>query len=156
MTERAEPVTDDLLFLYELVLTVGRSLDLEDNCRSFLRVLQRHKAIVFGSIWLLEGSPSGPIARLAYAVPSANQREIRLASDHAMVRAVRDVPHAVVNHTDPTYDDFVTENGLGAGTYTMLPLGQVGILKLHSPHESIFRHHELDQFRAVVDRLRSR
>jgi PAS domain S-box-containing protein len=153
MTKRIEAVTEDLLFLYELALTVGRSLDLEDNCRSFLGALQRHKAILFGSVWLLESSPCGSVARLAYAVPSANQRENRLAPDHAMVRAVRDVPHAVVNHTDPTYDDFVTENGLGAGTYTMLALGQVGILKLYSAHEFIFGHHELNQFRAVVDRL---
>lgn len=42
----------DISFLYELALSVGRSLDKKENCKQFLHTLMSFKNIEFGCVWI--------------------------------------------------------------------------------------------------------
>ena len=57
-TKQREAMTDkikiiqDISLLYELSLSIGTTLDPQENCYSFLRTLITRKSLNFGSVWL--------------------------------------------------------------------------------------------------------
>ena len=42
----------DISILYELSLSVGRSLDLKENCARFVKTLIGRKNLTFASVWV--------------------------------------------------------------------------------------------------------
>ena len=52
MDKAAKNTTSDILFLYELSLSIGRSMDVAQSCQDFLGLLMSRKEVAFASVWV--------------------------------------------------------------------------------------------------------
>lgn len=156
-----EKVASDIAVLYELSLAVGHFLDLQANCAFFLRVLMRRKNVGYAAVWLAKSKLPGaagretgtPGARLIYAHPRFRIRETELPLDHPLF-ALPAAGAVSVAHDDPAFAGLVTEHEVGAGTYTLFPLSNLGVLKLFSlARAAPYSPDELNALRNVISQF---
>jgi len=72
MKDNNNKIIRDISLLYELSLAFGQSLDIEENCTHFLKVLMMRKGLTFGAVWLREDKldkTADPQLRLAHGNP---------------------------------------------------------------------------------------
>ncbi|MBL8440506.1 MAG: hypothetical protein JNK96_04735, partial [Betaproteobacteria bacterium] len=75
-------ITPELLSLYELSLTVGRSLEPREACREFLRALVTQRNLSAASLWWPDDDCSG--LRLLDALPRQSVSGDRLPESHPL------------------------------------------------------------------------
>jgi diguanylate cyclase (GGDEF)-like protein/PAS domain S-box-containing protein len=153
--DRSRDVLLDLSLLYELTLSVGSSLDLQENCKAFLDALVTRKNLAFASVWVLNASlpePSPqPGATLVAAVPAFRTGLRRIPADHPLMQRLSGSSPFSAGSSDPEFQELVTERGISKGCLAVFPLEELGFLKIHSlsreePFDSLF----LNQLRAVT------
>ena len=151
-------ILQDLSVLYELSLSVGRSIDLDENCGYFLRTLMARKNLDFGAVWLrdryVSGAEDGTDLVQVFATPDFRAPERRIPSSHAMVHRAEEEPIFSVSAGGPGYAEIATETGAERGTYAVFRLGHLGLLKLYSSARTApFSDLELNKLRNVVDKF---
>lgn len=78
---------EDLAQLYELSLSIGRSLDLRTCCDGFLKALLARKGLAAAILW--ERDVDGGL-RCIYANPSVDHEQLLLDSGHRIARVARE------------------------------------------------------------------
>ena len=155
----ASDVVGTIALLYELALSMGRSLDLDANCDLFIRTLLTRKNLAFGAVWLKASALKNGAAaeadpgayRLVYANPRVRAREDRLPADHPLLVRLGTTPVFSVAANDPDFAEAVTENGIQGGAYTVYALGDIGFLKLYSVlRRAAFSPVEINSLRQVI------
>ena len=158
MAEAAGPInpgiTEDLLFLYELSLTIGRTSCPQTTCRDFLRVLVSKRRLAGASVWWFDPeADDGPEKELVLldALPRSRESSTRLPPGNALWAAARgDRPQRLSGPECAVLTAFEDDP---VGACALLPLGGQGVLKLDSAAEEAFNPRELAQLRAVVAKL---
>lgn len=142
--------------LYELALSIGQSLDIEKNCATFLRTLMTRKRLSYAAVWL-KGSlfpDSGGLAHSMvriYAVPIYHFREAFLPYEHETFERVRKDGWRLFRSGDPAFAACITEQHIDGGTFILIPLGDIGVLKLYSLRDDYsFSDYEMNQLRSVL------
>jgi len=162
MTEHHElsGVLQDLAVLYELSLCVGGSLELKENCDSFLRTLMARKNLEYVAVWILESAISGEAVdggsryTLVYANPGSRGTRAALPLDHALVERLGDGGAYSACSRDPDFEVLVTEAEIQRGAFAVFPLGDHGLLKLYSStRDQAFTQVELSKLRHVVEKF---
>lgn len=159
MTEQRDTtgVLRDISLLYELSLSVGRSLDLHENCRKFLRTLMARKNLDYTSVWVrsaLIEPDSGDSLRLAFATPAFRAADVELADDRVFESLLGDSPFASVAHGSPEFAALVAESGIDSGAFALYRLGEFGFLKLYSiGRNEPFPDIELSKLRHVIEQF---
>ncbi|NNE43396.1 MAG: PAS domain S-box protein [Gemmatimonadetes bacterium] len=147
---------DDLPVLYELSLSVGHSLDLRRNCESFLRTLMLHKAIDVSAVWVRSDEVPGARATdgytCVYTGPAARAREDYIPDDHPLAERMAAGAPFFVNTESPAFGSMVTEDDVTGGAYAVLPLDDIGFLKLYSSRrDPVLSGVEYRQLAPLVD-----
>ncbi|WP_165394780.1 sensor histidine kinase [Methanofollis fontis] len=149
-----DAVINSISVLYELSLSVGNSLDLQENCRIFLSALLARKNYSFASVWVFDGEKpeEGEIsASLRYANPDFRVKERSLPADSRITSLVSHNMPVTIRSKDPLFSEICTENGITDGSYALFPLGTIGFLKLHSTKSTgVFSAVELRQLGMVM------
>lgn len=76
-------VFNHISLLYELSLSIGNSLDIQENCDVFLKKLMSRKKVTYLSVWIKDeylSYSNEETATLVYAIPEyhINRRKISL------------------------------------------------------------------------------
>lgn len=151
-------ILQDLSVLYELSLSAGQSIDLDENCAAFLRTLMARKNLDFSSVWIRErfitGDETNEELIQVYANPAFRAPMLTIHENHALVRRAEERRIFSIAHGDPGFDELVTELGIDRGSFAVFRLGEIGLLKLYSitRHEP-FAAVELNKLRNVVDKF---
>lgn len=125
----------DLAILYELSLSIGQTLDLEENCARFLQVLLRRKTFVYGAVWL-QAAP-GERARLIYGYPRYHVETVVSALPSLAARCLATGREIAVTEEQEGFAALVQERRLTGGCYLLYPLGEQGLIKLYSPRREL-------------------
>ena len=161
MSAQQEDITAELLLLYELSLTVGRTLDAPATCRDFLRVLMARRNLTSASVWWFEppdGNDPAPdeaaALTLIHALPRHAVPAGTLPSGHALARWARtaQTPRHIPAGT-PEHGALCFGEGEAEGAIALFPLDGHGVLRLHSQVAATLGERTLGQLRAVVDKL---
>jgi PAS domain S-box-containing protein len=164
MSEPPRPdLAADFSQLYELALAVGTSLDFRTNCEHFLKVLMARKELAYCAVWL-DAATATPLAPrspwiaeaetgfvLATALPELRIRERWLPPGHPAARECTRRGAFSTWAGAPDFDAMVTEKDMAEGELAVLPLGEIGFLKLHSiSGHRRFDEAELTKLQSVV------
>ncbi|MFT7519412.1 MAG: signal transduction histidine kinase/CheY-like chemotaxis protein [Kiritimatiellia bacterium] len=118
----------DIALLYELSLAVSTSLDVQTCCESFLSPLMARKNLTYVAVWLCDEQQ---VCDLVYGVPRVHIDARSMPLDHPILVRAAKGPFAV-RRGEPGFDDLCQEARIDGGTYAILPLGDLGVLKLHA------------------------
>ena len=147
---RRSDTLQDISLLYELSLSIGGSLSLEENAEAFMRTLLSRKPLDFGCVWVRLPDNGG--YRAVSAVPAFRLTVSEVGNDHPLFLRSRGEEYVLI---DPSTEDEALRMGVDGreGFYCYLRLGNVGFLQLHSQNESTFAPRFLNQLRSIVDKL---
>jgi PAS domain S-box-containing protein len=152
-------VLDDIATLYELSLSIGSSLNLYENCESFLTTLLSRKNLDFASVWLKESLIKRQQSRdnhfvTAFALPVSKNREEELPIDHFLPAKINEQPHFSYHFSDVEFHQCIQENNIEKGAYAIYKLGEIGFLKLYSARwEQALSKTELNKLKAVINKF---
>ncbi|MFK7972317.1 MAG: ATP-binding protein [Bacteroidia bacterium] len=144
----------DISFLYELALSVGRTLDLKENCANFVKTIIRRKNLSFASVWLdrKEFGEEGNIIELIYAQPEFHISEKAISHEHPICGILSNNPVISCAYGDDTFEKVVQQSGVDKGAYAVFRLGRMGYLKLYDSNRTEpFTKVELNQLRQVIE-----
>lgn len=86
-------IIQDISLLYELALSLGQTLDTDENIRHFLDVLWSRKALTFASVWIREGSNF----QLRYARPRFLVRKTEVPNRHPLWSQLLSAPNGCLS-----------------------------------------------------------
>lgn len=155
MDDAPKEVVLELAILYELALTVGRSLDPKVTAREFVDRVMDRLNVAYAAIWLRGGrGPSGACldASLYHASPTSRADAHCLPATHPQFESL-EAGHRRVLAEDPAFASLIAETGVTSGVYALFPLGRFGLLKLYSPRPERLSPRLLAQLRPVVEKL---
>jgi signal transduction histidine kinase len=159
MNNSNEPneIVKEISILYELSLSIGKSLDLKENCDAFLKTLMSRKNLAYAAIWIKNGylpDEKTRSATLAYANPEFRIDKRSLPLGHPMFSLLEGNDAISINSSDDRFSQIITEKGVASGSFTIFKLGELGLLKLFSiTRETAFEARELNQLRNVVSKF---
>lgn len=144
------PSVEDIATLYELSLTLGRSLDPQANARDFANALKAHKGLDSVVIWAATGG--GDFLPLHTTTTIATPSHT--PDDHPLVQAINDQGYVSVHASDPSFDRLTTDRPISSGAIAAVYLSEEGFIELHdSSRRAPFDHRELRQFDDVFKKL---
>ncbi len=142
-------ITQELLSLYELSLTIGRRIDAAGTCRDFLRALVSQRNLAAASLWWRDDE-RGEL-RLLDALPRPSVGVQRLPADHPLTAALG---AGVAATPAPGELDFLTlGDSLAEVASARCPLDGQGLLLLHAIRPAALSPRFLAQLRAVLTKL---
>lgn len=149
---------NDISLLYELALSIGRSLDLKANCDGFIKALMARKDLAFAAVWIknkyLPEVESDKGASLVYAHPDSRIRENTLPLNHPLFHSLRRKKYISLSSPEPAYKKVVTEKRIKQGTFALFSLNDIGVVKLFSTiRKERFRKKELSQLSKVISKF---
>lgn len=161
-TESTQTVVEDLMLLYELALNTGKSLDLAENCASFVKHLMARKSLNYAAVWLKDTSliGEGDGVSLAYSIPKFHAKLKTLSVDHPLFDIWQKETFYEIICSQRSPERFLSttvERRINAGTFVLLRLRDWGVLKLYSstPEACFFSADQIGKLRNVVDSFAS-
>lgn len=146
----------DISLLYELSLSVGKSLDLEENCKQFLDVLMARKELSFVSVWIydreLHKTSDNSLVRV-YAAPLFKSKEKLIQDDHYIIQRLKEESFFSLDSSDSDFKNVIQESNIEQGKFIIYGLSDIGYLKLHIIKEDAFERLEQVQLVNVIDRF---
>lgn len=156
-TESSEIILH-MSFLYELSLSIGKSLDLVSNCENFLKILMPRKNYSYGAIWIkdkyLSKHSEKENATLVYAKPRYYVRDTEVPLSHLLFTEAAGKDYTTINSQNKEFSSFINEHNIKDGSFVILPLGQLGVLKIYTTNKDyIYDDFTARQLRSVLDKF---
>jgi len=149
-------IIKDISLLYELSLSIGKSLDLEENCEGFLKTLIARKNLSYASVWLhniyLNKGIKGyfPI----YGNPLFRMESTQLPLTNIISTRLSQKPFYSISIGEKGFDEHIHEKNIVAGHYALYRLKGIGFLKLYASSDTNpFKSIELSKLKNVVDKF---
>ncbi len=131
----------DISFLYELALSVGQSLALEESCSLFLKRLMERKNLSYSAVWIrnqyLPSKEHQDGATLIYANPDYYALSKQLPPAHPLFTCLNKEGYFIATSPTQEFQALVDEAGIDRGTYAVIALEEIGFLKLFSFSEEV-------------------
>ncbi|WP_406657219.1 HAMP domain-containing sensor histidine kinase [Methanolobus sp. ZRKC2] len=127
-------IFNQVSLLYELSLSVGNSLDMQENCDSFLKKLISRKKLTYVSVWIKDEylfDSNEKIASLVYANPEYYIRRASISLSSPLFSDMSQDNAFFINSCEEKFNDFIPEVRFSTGTCMVFPLKYFGILKLY-------------------------
>lgn len=119
---------------------VKPSRDLRTNCDAFLTTLMAGTNFDYAAVWLrnerLRAHGDDGWATLVYCSPGSRTHETRLPLDHPLFTLLQGKEILTIASSDVSFPDLVTEEGMTTGVFTILAIGQLGVIELYSAGDS--------------------
>ncbi|MDE5416623.1 response regulator [Labilibaculum sp. DW002] len=147
----------DISFLYELALSVGRSLDKKENCKQFLHTLMSFKNIEFGCVWIKNYNiPYSNVSsgyKAIYSHPIIKLKTVDIDDSLFLDHCFNDRPSfsCILTKEISEQIGFKVKEG---GAVTFFQLQNLGFIMLYSSSEKrIWNDIDLTKLRNVVDKF---
>ncbi len=144
-------VNDDLLWLYELALSIGQQLDPEATARDFLRILVARRNLTGGAVWWRD--PGEQELALLDSFPRALGVVPFIADGHPALQVFVEGRPTIVRPGMPAHETMACGNADMPETYALCPLGDDGILMMCSTSPEVFTPRMMGSLRAVLGKL---
>lgn len=146
-------IIEDISLLYELALSMGRSLRVEDNAKSFLEILLSRKSLAFVSLWLRRPHQF----ELQFARPHFWVSRMHLPLDHLIwqrLTAENAEGTLSVVSSDPDFRQLAIHQALQSGCVTYYRIGDLGFIGLYdAQREVLCQPSEINQLKRVVEKF---
>ncbi len=151
-------IANKISILYEISLSIGGSVNLKENCGSFVKTLLAKEGLTYAAIWVkdqyLGGLPDCESSSLVFAHPEIYVREKTLSMSHPLFSLLQQEPCFSCSSDDNTFGALVTEKGITKGAMALFSLGDVGFLKLVSTaRKRPFEQKQMNQLRNVLSKF---
>lgn len=140
-------VIKDILLLYDLALMPGKSLDFDENCEHFLKLLMARKDLDACWVYLKQGNGS----KLRYAMPKSMNDLGMFMSNKQVVNYGEGIQS--FNISDEDKENWEIPAEIREGSLSVFVLEDIGILLTHSSRKEGFSSKELFQLDQVVSRF---
>lgn len=158
---KTNPVSDfskNLSIINELAFSIGNSLNLQENCDAFCRLLLARKNYSFVSIWLkndlLENRGRAGEATCVYAYPLVMADVVTLPVGHPLFALLTHGRAISYSSQDAEFALLIAEKRILGGVYALYPLGDYGVLKIYVQNrDDAFSAEELAQLRNVIKKF---
>ncbi len=150
-------IIQDISLLYELSLSVGSTLDPQDNCLQFLRTLIQRKSLSFGSVWLYDKTSTRPetSCRIFYTYPNFRRTTSAVVCPTFIRDELSSKPYFSLKSQTPHFGNTFQEKKIKDGSFAIFRLGDLGFLKLCATNRPDgFSILEMEQLKQVVDKLK--
>lgn len=128
-------IIHDISLLYELSLAMGSSFELKENIHNFVRVLMARKNIDIVNVWMKESVLDNTLKSNAFSMVYSNPRfrivKDKLDEDCLISGKISKGDAVSVSYLSSGFSDFITEEGIHKGVYTVYPLGDIGFIKMY-------------------------
>lgn len=126
-----------LLWMYELSLSISKSLDLVVDCEGFVKTLILRKNFSYAEVFIknkyLPNEEDEDWATLVYAYPMAKGGEKRIKLDHPIFSLLKGNKVLLISSDDDTFAQLVvSKKRITKGELIIFALGNIGVLKLFS------------------------
>ena len=138
-------IASDVLRLYELSMTIGKSLDYEDNCKQFLGTLKARKNL--DHCWLFERDEQELI--LKFSLP--NTSKIKIKYNKEIKKLFHSSPY-ICQCKDRVFEG-VEQINTQTGAIAVFKMREYGYLIIHSSKIDSFRSKKLHQIQPLVDKF---
>lgn len=148
-------IIQDISLLYELSLSLGNSLDPNENCHLFLDTLIRRKSLSFASVWLRNATAETEHTYTVFCtIPHFREAQKSVVFSEGLVQELASRSWLSISCQDPHFQEVIQENKIEKGTYALFTLGNLGFIKLFATNRSEgFPEIELVQLKQVIDKL---
>ncbi len=146
-------IVHDITILYELSLSIGKSLILEENCKFFFDKLLERKNLAFISLWL--ASESNPeMYEEIFAVPPFRSNQTTITKKHFIHKKLQQSDIVYYAQHDQEFKHLIQEKNITKGAYAIFKLEDIGFLKIYSINKkSGFHQLELNQLKAIIEKF---
>jgi len=129
-------ILNDITVLYELSLSLGQTLNLQENISRFVNLLMARKNLNYVSIWLKNSVVDTRESlnndySLVYANPTSFINELVIPSNHLIFDYLNNITSFTVSSNDRNFRDFIFENEIEDGSIVFYSLGDFGFLKFY-------------------------
>ena len=151
-------VIQEISQLYELSLAVGQSLNLKENCDTFLKTLLARKSLSSAAVWiktdLVDNGKDKKNASLIYLNPEYRKYKTVIPLSHPIFKLLKNKDYISVASSEKEFSKIAMEKNLKTGTFALFALGEIGILQLYSATmERPFDSVELNQLKNVISKF---
>ncbi len=149
-------IAENLLWMYEVSLSIGRSLDLRANCEDFVKTLMSRKNLSYGAVWIknrfLPDETDENLATLVYAHPMAQTGVKQIAVAHPVFSLLKGKDSLLVSSQEDTFAQLLVHRKVEAkGGLIVFALGDIGVLKLFFPTK--LSEEEINQLKTLIPRF---
>jgi PAS domain S-box-containing protein len=150
-TKAAATFAEELLWLYELSLSVGQSLDPGTTSRDFLRTLVARRNLSGAAIWWRHAGTTE--LTLLDALPRALNNDDLLTLQHPIWQLTRSGSPCVITKADLPFFEISQGTADSDQAYALYPVGEDGVLLMRTATREVFTPRLMDQLRIVVGKL---
>ncbi|MDX2128643.1 MAG: ATP-binding protein [Chloroherpetonaceae bacterium] len=131
------PIVQEISTLYEVSLSIGNSLDLEENCSSFISALLSRQAFISASVWIDSKYLGGDKLSISksslikvYSAPLPLSEIDTLPYTHPLVQELGDADFFAYSNEEASRKSLFLDRTLDKGSLLVFKLDRIGILKL--------------------------
>lgn len=164
-------ILSEISFLYELSLSIGKSLTLQENCKGFLTTLMSRRNLDICSVWIKEKyidlrktTTANPLteeqkptntekARLAYIQPDFKFKEAIVDTNHFIFDLLAYKGFIAISFPNEEFNFLLDDTDAEEGVLAIFKLLDVGYLKLFSSISNHFDSIMLNQLSNVVNKF---
>jgi len=151
----------DFRVLFELIQSIGTSLNAQENCHAFLKALQKNAGLSYASIWLkgcyiFPQSNDQPAEHfyLFTEIPEKGIHHISIAPANMMLHQLSNQVYTTTTDRDGQFDLFVHEYDITEVCYGFMKIGDMGFLKLYrNAKQDTILPEELKELLPIIDKL---
>lgn len=142
----------DLSILYEISLNIGKTLDLDYEIQSFVKIIMSRKNYDYVSVWLK--NEFNPYYELVYGTPFVNNNLIKIHSEHSLFSFFNDKDYYSLFYNDYDFESVLLEKNIFSGAVAVYKLEDIGFIRFYSSRKNEpFSNKELNQLREVVKKF---
>ena len=145
-------IIKDISMLYELTLSIGRSLDLIDNMGLFMKTFMTSKNYEIGAVYLNQNRLNKNDYDLILAHPEVRVLTKKVNKDHILIKMLEEKKSFSIASSEDGFNELITDNGVDKGEFLVFRLQNLGFIKFYSSVRKIkFSELELNQMATVID-----
>jgi len=143
-------IFQDISLLYELALSLGQTLNTDENVRNFLDVLWTRKSLTFASVWLREGNSF----QLHCAKPRFLVKKTAVSNQHPLWEKLMAAPKGCLSVSVKMAGELNLQTFEENGILVFYRLKEMGFVCLHdSKRNQPYSQPELDHLVDVMDKF---
>jgi len=142
---------EDLALLYELSMSVGKSLDVTENCTQFLSLLAEKKNLTHTSVWTKDEDDFKSI----YHFPKTTSNQNSTNNEAVFIwEKLQNENNFIAKRGDFIFEKCVSfEEKDWSNTLTVFKLADIGFLKLYHTEAQNFELEMMEQLSPVIDKF---
>ncbi len=146
-------IVKELSLLYELSLAIGQSMDIQENCKAFLRSLMFHKQLTFAAYWIQEkGYEKNNGLQLIYAIPDKYSCLTDQLLHQELLAILKQKKIIIINNTHLVFNKLSNFFSIDKGCFLLYRISNQGVLLLHR-QVSDFQELEITQLNTVFQKF---